>query len=154
MVSSVWTSKASWRWFSNKKEHEGILKEIQFSNCHAAAGGERKGFGIWLSVQGTHRPLQATQKGSRMEMFKGPRLARLSQLCTCYFVAGLSWITSSTAARRLWNNVECNWFRETVSIPRKKYAALAISNYIIKHVIRSLRTSLHLKRNSWQAGHP
>lgn len=39
--------------------------------------------------------------------------------------------------------------------PLKKYAALAISTYIIKQVTRSLRTSLHLKkRNSWQAGHP
>lgn len=81
---------------------------IQFIDCHAVAGGEREWSGIGC-LSRVHTGLSRPQKKAHeWQCSKGQGGCKLSLLCTCCFVAGLSWITSSMVRRRLWNNLECS----------------------------------------------
>lgn len=131
------------------------MKKIQFINCHAATGGEREGSGIWLPVQGTDRPLQATEKGSRTAMFKGPRRAQAESALHLLFCSRTELDHIQHGCEEALKQFGVQLIQRNSFVPLKKYAALAISTYIIKQVTRSLHASLHLKKgNSWQAGHP
>lgn len=108
----------------------------------------REGFGVWLPVQGTHRPLQAMEKGSPIAKFKGPRWAQAESALHLLFCSrseldhiqhGCEEALKQFGVQLIWRNS---------FIPLKKYAHLATSTYIITQVTRSLCTNLHLKKRN------